>query len=99
MKPWQRKYQRAITKRLEEANARATWALDLCDIILWYAERHPEAQVDKVEAETARRYIGDNDDVVIAKDKQSFRLRHRPYTWVRNVGLPQIPTSYEEESA
>jgi hypothetical protein len=104
MKPWQRKYQRDIEKRLAGA-WRIDWARSLCQLLLWYKERHPEACINAENASYALDALdrGRVWRLSINRAGDGFKMETssgylKQYFSITTHGLPPVPTSYEEET-
>lgn len=104
-KAWTRKaHQRQISRDLEGAYTGRAWAKALCRVLLFYAERHPDAGIDvgKVR-EVMQALEGTWVEITIRRDKSGFtaKIGYTCYRYITidNRGLPPIPTSYEEEHA
>lgn len=73
------KIERGITSRWNAAD-RVDWAKALCKLILWYGERHPDAQVDREGATKFLKAWG-TIKVSIDRDGQGFKAEcYRPYS-------------------
>lgn len=109
MKRWQKKYQRDIEARVGQP-CRIGWARSLCKIVLFYAEKHPEARVDADSAKKALELLENGsgvygglqiDKLTINRDKSGFKMDARvgwyksEYVTVSNRGLPPVVTTYE----
>lgn len=108
---WQKKYQKAINSRVfSTALDRRNWCASLCQILIWYGEKHPEKGVDVECAKKALEAIRFHGaDVRIRRDKSGFKYEVQRYSLYRGKwqsfprevtahGLPPLPEPYTEEA-
>jgi hypothetical protein len=108
---WRKKLQRGIDRRLSGAT-NLELACSMCNIIIWWAEKHPEAETDAELARLALPHLtfgnGGNygssalSKLSIDRGGQGFKLTlwrvgaGHSYLYVTTRGLPAVPDSYEE---
>lgn len=78
---------------------RRDWCRNLCQVLLWYKEKHPQAAI---ETNTVAFVLSELDrgrgQVTIKRDRQGFEYRGwMHYAIITTNGLPELNTTYSEE--